>query len=125
MKTEQELREAHFTDSGVQRYLATETAYSDELFKKATLLGEADRGAGLPLEVTHDHVRRAASALESRPQQQSGWTIAVEVGELLCAAGAGVGGNNLPKPWAIILFGLSLALGIILYMFRKVGSRRA
>src|SRR6185437_15765251 len=94
MKTEQELREAHFTDSGVQRYLATETAYSDELFKKATLLGEADRGAGLPLEVTHDHVRRAASALESRPQQQSGWTIAVEVGELLCAAGAGVGGNN-------------------------------
>ena len=123
MKTEQELRAAHFTESGVQRFLVTERAYADELFKKAGLLGEADKGTDTPLEITHDHVRRAALALGMRRERTSGWFIACQVAEYVCAAGAGVGSNYLNTQSGIILFGGSLVVGVILFIVRMTWDR--
>jgi hypothetical protein len=125
MKIDQELRAANFTDSGVTRFLLTEEAYSEELFNRAVALGNADKASDTPLEVTHDHVRKAAQAISVAPKKESAWHVGGQIGEYLCVAAASVGANNLPKSWAIILFGVSLALGITLFVARMTWNRSA
>lgn len=124
MKTDQELQAGGFTESGAKRYKATATAYSGELFSRAVALGESDKAADAPREVTHDHVRSAAAALALKGQDKSDPVqVGCQVGEYVCAALAGVGGGKLEHSWGVLLFGLSLTLGVILFVIRNSRSR--
>lgn len=124
MKSEAELHSAGFTHSGATRYAATTSAYCEELFTKSIALGDIDKAPDTDREVTHDHVRGAATVLAIRGQGgQSPGQIACQVGEYVSAAVAGVGGGNLDKSWGILLFCLSLALGVILFVVRNTRNR--
>lgn len=123
MKTDQELQTGGFTESGAKRYRATATAYCEELFSRAVTLGESDKAADAPREVTHDHVRSAAAALGLKGQDKfSGTQVWCQVGEYVCAAAAGVGGGKLEQSWGVLLFGISLALGVVLFVTRNSRS---
>lgn len=120
MKTDIELKNAGFTDSGITRYRNTEEAYCEELYKKALALGDRDKADDLPREVTHEHVRDAAHAIASKGSSgQSTAQVFCQVGEYLFTAAAGVGAGKLDEKWGIILFGVSLTLGVVLFVIRN------
>lgn len=124
MKTDNELREAGFTESGAKRYAATTTAYCNELFAKSIASGDRDKALDTAREVTHEHVREAAAVLAVRGQDgQSTLQVWCQIGEYVCAALAGVGGGKLDQTWGVIVFGLSLTLGVILFVTRNTRSR--
>ena len=124
MKTEAELKTAGFTESGGKRYSAATTAYCDELFNKSVAFGERDKALDAAREVTHDHVRGAAAVLAIRGQEgQSTVQVWCQIGEYVCAALAGVGGGQLSQAWGILVFGLSLTVGVILFVTRNTRSR--
>lgn len=124
MKSEDELRQAGFTQSGANRYVATATAYCEDLFAKSVALGDIDKAPDTPREVTHDHVRGAATALAVRGQDgQSTLQVWCQIGEYVCAALAGVGGGKLDQTWGVVMFGLSLTIGVVLFVIRNTRSR--
>ena len=124
MKSEDELRQAGFTQSGANRYAATATAYCEDLFAKSVAFGDIDKALDTPREVTHDHVRGAAAALAVRGQDgQSTLQVWCQVGEYVCAALAGVGGGKLDLTWGVVMFGLSLTIGVILFVIRNIRSQ--
>ncbi|MCW0387315.1 hypothetical protein NB722_001854 [Xanthomonas sacchari] len=61
--------------------------------------------------------------LAIRSQGSSGVQIACQIGEYVCAALAGVGGGKLEHTWGVLIFGLSLTLGVILFVIRNQRSR--
>jgi len=123
MKTEKDLQDAGFTESGAKRYAATTSAYCEELFLKAVALGDRDKAADTNREVTHDHVRGAAAVLAVRGREtQSKLQIICQIGEYVAAALAGVGGGRLDATWGIVMFGLSLAIGVVLFVIRNTGG---
>jgi hypothetical protein len=120
MRTPEQLEASGYTESGRTRYLKTATDYLDEVFNRSVKYGELDKDQGSNLEVTHEHVREAAHSIarsygKERPTR---WAIASQIGEYLFAALAGVGGGNLSTPWGTPVFGLSLALAVILIVVR-------
>lgn len=121
MKTDDELRTKGFTDSGRDRYKRTAGDYCDALFAKAIALGEADKADGLAREVTHDHVKAAAHGIAGSYGKEGSSRLAVgcQIGEYICAATAGVGGNSLAEKWGIVLFGMSLVIGTVLFVIRN------
>lgn len=124
MKTDQELQAGGFTESGAKRYKAAATAYCDELYSRSVALGDSDKAVDAPREVTHDHVRSAAAALAVRGNDRSDpLQVWCQVGEYVCAASAGVGGGKLEHSWGVLLFGLSLSLGVVLFVVRNMRSR--
>lgn len=124
MKKDLELKSAGFTDSGAKRYDAATKAYCDELFAKAVAMGDRDKAPDTAREVTHEHVRGAAAILAVRGQDEhTGWQIFSQAGEYICAALAGVGGGKLEHTWGIILFGISLTVGVVLFVTRITRSR--
>jgi hypothetical protein len=124
MKSDDDLKKAGFTESGAKRYAAAETAYCDELFAKSIALGDRDKAPDTAREVTHDHVRSAAAVLAVRGQEgQSTLQVWCQVGEYVCAAFAGVGGGKLDKTWGVVIFGLSLTVGVVLFVIRNTRSR--
>lgn len=126
MKSDQELKDAGFTESGLTRYKASTTAYCDDLFSKAMAIGERDRAEDGPREITHEHVRSAAVFLSVRGNNKEDSTQKLcQVGEYVCAAAAGVGGGKLDQSWGVILFGLSLTIGVILFVIRSFRSQKS
>lgn len=124
MKTDLELDAGGFTESGAKRYKATATAYSDQLFLRAVALGDNDKAIDAPREVTHDHVRSAAAALAVKGQDKSDpLQVWCQIGEYVCAASAGVGGGKLEQTWGILMFGISLTAGVVLFVIRNSRSR--
>lgn len=120
MKTDLELEQAGFTDSGTTRYKNAVTAYCDELFGKSVALGDRDKAADTPREVTHEHVRSAAAAIAIRGRDgQTPLQVWCQIGEYVCAALAGVGGGKLDTSWGTVVFGLSLAVGVVLFVTRN------
>ena len=124
MKTDSELDQAGFTESGKSRYKNTSIEYSDTLFTKAAALGDMDKAKGMPREVTHEHVRSATHAIASSfgKEGNSRAVVFCQVGEYVAAAGVGVGGGKLDQTWGIFLFGLSILIGIILFVSRNTGK---
>lgn len=117
---EAELISAKYTPTGIQRYKQTVEDYSEQLFKKATLLGEIDKIDGFDREITEQHVRKAVIEMTEslRKFEKPKWTILCQVGEYLCTGCAGAGASNLDKKWGIIVFGFGLVLGIALFITR-------
>lgn len=54
---EDELTSAKYTPAEIQRYTQTVRSYSEQLFRKSTLLGELDKVDGYDREITEKHVR--------------------------------------------------------------------
>lgn len=123
MKTDQELKTAGFTDSGLSRYKRTAEDYLDELYTKAVALGDRDKASDTLREVTHEHVRDAAITLQRRGREaKSPRQIWCQVGEYVSAGTAGIGAGKLDTTWGIALFGLSLAIGVVLFIVRNQGG---
>jgi hypothetical protein len=113
-----ELRQAGFTDeTGIPRFKDTVQAYSNDLFERSINYGTAARSPNLPLEVTHEHVRQAASYISVKIPK-SKWLIPTQAGEYLCIIVAGVGGGNLDKTWGILALVVGLALAVTLFALR-------
>lgn len=124
MKTDQDLRTAGFTDSGLNRYKKTVEDYCEEVYSKAIALGDRDKASDAPREVTHEHVRDAAAELQRRGRESKTTTqIWCQAGEYVCAATAGVGAGKLDTTWGIALFGLSLTIGVVLFIVRSQGGK--
>lgn len=126
IKTDQELKTAGFTDSGLNRYKKTVEDYCEEVYVKAVALGDRDKASNSPREVTHEHVRDAASDLQRRGRESKTPTqVWCQIGEYVCAATAGVGAGKLETTWGIALFGLSLTIGVVLFIVRNQEGRGA
>ena len=123
MKTDPELVVEGLTPSGITRYKATANEYCDELLVKAIAFGERDKEATTPREVTHGHVREAAQALQGKNRNaKKPLHVVGQVGEYLCTAVAGVGAGKLETSWGIAIFGIGLALAVILFIARVQGG---
>lgn len=122
MKTDTELEQDGFTQSGRQRYSQTVGDFSDTLHQKAVLYADADKAPGMNREVTHDHVRSAAHAIATvgprSPHSKS--SVVCQVGEYVFTAMAGVGGGQLGQQWGIICFGAGLTAAVVLFVIRNV-----
>ena len=124
MKTDQELEQAGFTNSGKTRYQTTTNEFCDTLFVKAVALGERDKALNAPREITHEHVRDAAQAIATTHKDNSTKVqIWCQVGEYVFTAAAGVGAAQLEHTWGIALFGISVAVGVVLFVIRNTQRR--
>jgi hypothetical protein len=124
VKTDADLKLQGFTESGIDRYKKSTTEYCDTLFSKSIALGDRDKAAGLPREVTHDHVKTSAHLIAASYGKagNSRLCIVCQIGEYVCAATAGVGGGKLDHSWGVVLFGLSLVIGTILFVIRNTNK---
>lgn len=122
-----ELEETGFTPSGKRQFQDTLQDYGRELFDKSVRYGEMDKAPNSPCEITHDHVRASAYTMAKSfglPVTPH-WQIYAQVGEYLCAAIAGAGAGHLDKPLGILIFGISLTLGVVLFVLRSVRSQES
>jgi hypothetical protein len=121
VKTNQELEQAGFTAGGVKRYQRAVTDYSKALYDRAMVLAEAQKDPGANIEVTLEHVRDAAKYLNATygREEPSRSAVLMQVGEYFFTALVGVGGGNLKQTWGILTFGLSIAIGVILFVIRN------
>ena len=112
---EREVRELGFTPSGLKRFCDTVIEYGHTVLQRSCGYADIDKAPGMEREVTHEHVRRAALTLLSRPKEvTSTWAIGGQISEYIFAAALGAGASNLGEPWGIVAFGLSvIALSIL------------
>ncbi len=124
LKTNKELIDNGFTESGRKRYIETVEQYSNALFDTSIRLAEIDKASDTNIEVTHDHIRSAAIAISKKKGKQGTMQIFLQIGEYICTAFVGVGSGNLNQQWGVLLFGFSIAIGIILFVSRIIkGSK--
>jgi hypothetical protein len=125
VKTEEDLKRAGFTESGIKRYKQTASEYEDALYQKSVTFGDADKASDLTREVTHDHVKAAAHTIAASfgGNEQSTVQIFCQVGEYVAAAFAGLGAGKLDQAWGIAVFGISLSVGVILFVVRNTRRR--
>lgn len=121
MKTHEDLQKDGFTESGRNRFTQTLTDYAEELSQRAIFLGEADRGKGMPREVTHDHVRKGAHAIAATfgSERDSAFSIKCQIGEYVCTALAGLSAGHIDKWFGQVGFGLCSVLGLAIFVSRK------
>lgn len=124
---EDTLRQAGFTSSGEERFKAAMTDFAEQLCARSIQYGDADRAEGLGREITHDHVRsatlRVVGSFARRPR--SGWHVTANIGEYICTAIAGLSAGHIQNGWCIVIFVLSVALGVLLIgyrLFRRDGE---
>jgi hypothetical protein len=122
---ENDLTSAGYTDSGRKRYLQTVESYTTTLHEKALKFAEADKAADASVEVTHDHVRQAAHNIAGSfgADKPSRMSIPCQVGEYLCTAAAGVGGGSLSSGWGTPTLVISIAVGVILFVYRQTSLK--
>lgn len=121
-----ELSNAGYIGSGIQRYKQTVISYAEELFKNATLLGEIDKVDELPRDVTGEHVRKATVELNKSASKNEipAWVVLSQIGEYICTAAVGVGASNVSENWGIITFGIGIVIGIALFVNRMTNQKR-
>ncbi len=124
--SEQQCRQAGFTNSGLQRFTETVNDYSSTLFHRAVHLAEASRAGNVPREVTHEYVRAAAFSIAQsygRPPKPK-WLVPSQIGEYVGAAIAGGGAGYLNTPLGIVAFALGLSIAVVLIVIRLTRSER-
>jgi len=96
------------------------SSYEEKLRKTAISQSSATKNSDAPIEVTADHVNRAAEFLASRfaRPRPSKWWIISQVLELVLVAIAGVGGGHLSTDWGKILFVVGLVIAGVLVAVR-------
>lgn len=125
MKTEKELTESGFTESGRNRYIAVLQGYEGDLHAKAIRYGEINRAEGMPREVTHEHVRAAAHSIASSygTTTKSWLSVTLQLLEYVFTLLAGIGGGNLSQSWGVALFIGAAALGVIAFVIRNINLK--
>lgn len=113
------LEEAGFINSGKSKFKLMVKAFSDELFVKSIHLCDAGNYDG-DREITQEHVSKASHIIYGRySEKPSKIDIFIHIGELVSSAGVGVGGSFIKTGWGALLFGISLALLVILYVSKN------
>lgn len=123
--SEDDLKTKGFTNSGAPKFIDTVKSYSTVLFEKSVHLGEVDRAANFPLEITHDHVRQAAHSIANtygKPIKPK-WVIFSQISEYILTAFVGLSANHLDKPFGIAGFGLGILIVGILIVTRLTKDR--
>ena len=121
---EQALTDAGFINSGKSKFQEMIKAFSDELFDKSVLVCEANNREG-EREVTGEHVNRATHIIYGKTiDKPDKWSLIVQIVELILSAFAGVGASNLKDTWGAILFGVCLALAVMIFVVRNVVLKR-
>ncbi|SBS68815.1 hypothetical protein [Vibrio atlanticus] len=120
MKTDQELKEAGFTLSGVKRYQSTVGDYANVLYKKSLNFGDAAKAEDMPREVTHDHVRSSANVISNTfgTEKTSKWWILCQVSEYVLTAISAYAAANLSKDWGTPVFVVAVVLAGVLVATR-------
>lgn len=123
--TDIDLDGAGFTNSGKAKFRETLQDFSNQVFEKSVRYGDAEKGDGLPREITHDHITSASFNISKTfgKKHKSSWLIAAQIAEYIFTGVAGVGGGNLKEPWGIVTFGLGLGLAVILIVVRLNNSK--
>ena len=113
------LDEAGFINSGKSKFKSMVKAFSDELFVKSIHLCDAGNFEG-DREITQEHVSKATHMIYGRYDDKPSKTdIIIHIGELISSAGVGVGGSFIKTGWGVLLFGIFLALLVILYVSKN------
>ncbi len=126
MITEEELETKGFTATGKARLRKTLESYEEQLVEHSLQVGKYSKASDLPLEVTHEHVRKAADNLMSplRDKKRSKLSITFQVGEYFCSAGIAYGLAEHATAWGFPLALGSLVLGSLLLVLRVIYSHR-
>ncbi len=114
-----------FTPTGKKRLTDTVDSYKAELIKKSVDFAKTSQVEGMPIEVTHEHVRAAAGKLQNDfgKKTMSGIALFGNVVEYICSVGVGLGAGYISQGWGIITFVGSFAIGILLVSLRLTKSR--
>lgn len=98
----------------------TVSDFENELFRRSTRIADANRLESEPREVTQQNVRSAAAELAVNLVHKpvSGWKFVSWISEYVMVAATGAAGNHLNEPAGILVFGVSLAIGVILVVAR-------
>lgn len=109
-----------FTAPASKRLADTVEDYRRELHARAQLVAKASTAPDDQVEVTAEHVRGAARAIAatSANRAPSGWVIAGQVVEYICAIGVGAASGHLDKPNGIWTFAGLAAVGLLLLAAR-------
>ena len=114
------LVEAGFTNTGKTKFVVLVRAFSDNLFDRSVLQCDASNFEG-EREVTQEHVMRAAHDIYGRHDvRQTTLFISLQILEYIACALVGVGASNLKETWGIVLFGFSLFITIVSFVYRIV-----
>ncbi|PPC98711.1 MAG: hypothetical protein CTY31_11795 [Hyphomicrobium sp.] len=121
---EEGLTSSGFTESGIKQFKGTVFDFCAELLSKSVKNAEIEKSPNHKIEITHAHVQSAAQKL-SGPiflPRTSGYTVAAQVGEYICAAIAGAGAGHLDNTTGILAFGLGCTFGVLLIIYRLRGE---
>lgn len=121
---EEELASAGFINSGKTKFKSILQDFSNQLFYKAVRYGDAEKGE-LEREITQEHVYSASYNIFRKygRKDKSIWAILGQIGEYLFTGLAGVGGGRIETTWGVLMFGVSLAIAIILIVIRLTTSK--
>lgn len=120
MKSDSELSEIGFTQSGLKRYKDAVADFESTLLTKAVAYAQLDKAPNNAVEVTHDHVRAGAHSMAGSlgKKPQSPWLVPVQIGEYLGTLVAGIGGGNLASSWGTPTFIGAAAAVVMLFVVR-------
>jgi hypothetical protein len=116
---------AGFTANGCQNFQNTVREYSKDLLDRSVNVANLTKVENMRVEVTHEHVRTAATSLAQTfgKPSKSKWLIAGQIVEYLATAVAGVGGGHLDKQAGIIAFAVGLTVAVVLVVVRLTQSK--
>ena len=115
------LQTSGFTNSGTSQYQKTVIEYGETLLHKSVSYAEVDKPLSGPIEVTHEHVRRAAHSIANsygKPVKPK-WLLSVQVGQYIFAAGCGFCGGFLSQTMGLIGFVSCFVIGGVLFVLEK------
>lgn len=121
---EAQLISAKFSNTGVARFKETVKQYTEELFKRASMVGLRQKAKDDALEISSSHVREATIEMNKRYGKTDKKFTFFQAGEYVCTAVVGAGASNLNCGWGIFFFGVALAIGIGLFVVRVTNQNR-
>ncbi len=121
------LKQNKFTETGIKRFFNTINSFKKELYEKSIEHGKFSKDKDMPLEITSDNVRYAASKINKMQSKQRlhPLIIIANVFEYIFTAVAAIGANNLNKYWGHLLFIICAALTVILITVRLFYNNRS
>ena len=113
------LESAGFIGSGKLKFREYSLGFIKELFEKSFSLANVDSINNIR-EVTGDHVREAAQKVYGRSHDNTPTLhIILNVLEYVFTLSAGLGGGNIKQSWGILVFCISVALGVVCFIIRR------
>lgn len=120
MKSDEELKKDGFTTTGIQRYQGTIREYENSLYEKSLKFGDAHKAQDLPTEITHAHVKSAASSIANSygDSKLSGGQIMAQVLEYILTAVSAFALAKLNTNWGMPVFVITAIITALLVFTR-------